>query len=100
MVTSVLEAAKHEQRHQVADVQARCGRIEAAIQGERPLGQVLGESISIGGLRHQSAPAQFGEEIAIGRQFVMTLRLFDIGHAQHLCSRQCRAALCGLSNPA
>ena len=41
-VAGVLEAPQQQQRHQVADVQAVGGRVEAGVEGDRALGQAAG----------------------------------------------------------
>src|SRR5262249_49262362 len=48
---------------EVAEVQARRGRIEAAVEDDRPGGEIRGERVDVGGEREQATPAQVLQEI-------------------------------------
>ena len=58
-----LEAAQGQQLHQVADVQRRRGRVEAAIERDRPCGQRRAQLVDVGGLRDQAAPGEVVEDV-------------------------------------
>ncbi len=58
LVAGFLEALEDQNRHQVAEVQAVCRRVEAAIQGDRLLDQQLVERFRIGQLGDQAAIVQ------------------------------------------
>ena len=56
-----LETAQGQQRDQVADVEARRGRVEAAIERDRALGQRRAQCVDVGGLRDQAAPVEVSQ---------------------------------------
>ena len=56
-----------EQLDEVADVQARRGRVEAAVERDRPGGERRAQRVLVGGLGDQPAPAQLVEDVGHGR---------------------------------
>ena len=62
---------QHEQRHQVAGVQARRGRVEPAVERDRAGVEVAPQRVEVGGLRDQAAPGQLVEDVrAHGRSIL------------------------------
>ncbi len=57
-VAGELEAPQRQDLHEVADVQRRRGRVEAAVVGDGPGGQVLAQRLEVGRLGQQAAPRQ------------------------------------------
>ena len=51
-----LEAPQQDELDEVAEVQARGGRVEAAVEGHRTAGQGLAQRLLVGGLREQAPP--------------------------------------------
>ena len=47
-------------------MQAGRGRVEAAVEGDRPVGECLAQRGLVGGLRHQASPSQLVEDVAHG----------------------------------
>ena len=62
-VARPLEAAQGQQLDQVADVQRRRGRVEAAIDRDRTLGERRAQGVDVGGLRDQAAPREVIENV-------------------------------------
>ena len=58
-----------DQLHQVADVQAGGGGVEAAVHRDRPVGECLAQRGLVGGLGHQATPVQLVEDVAHGASF-------------------------------
>jgi hypothetical protein len=58
---AALEVDQPEDRHEMADVQPRAGRVEAVVGGDRALGREAGLEAIRGGVEHP-APAQLGQE--------------------------------------
>ncbi|MNH09643.1 hypothetical protein D3C79_691040 [compost metagenome] len=63
-VTRQLEAAQHQERHQMTYVQAAGSGIEAAVEGAR-LGEVGGQGRRVGHLGHQAALGQVSEQMGV-----------------------------------
>ena len=62
MVAEELETAQGEQRDEIADVEGVGGRIKAAIERGRALGQALGQRVKIGAVGVEAAPVEFVED--------------------------------------
>ena len=61
-VARPLQAPHGQDLHQVADVQARRGRVEAAVERDRAGGERRAQRVLVGGLRDQAAPVQLVED--------------------------------------
>ena len=57
-----LKPPQRQQRDEVSGVQARCGGVEARIDGDRSGFQLGRQRIPVGGLRNQSTPLQLVED--------------------------------------
>ena len=75
-----LQVPQHDQLHEVAEVQGRRRRVEAAVRRDRPVGECLAQRGLVGGLGHQSPPLQLVEDVAHG------------GLLLHVARRAARAA--------
>ena len=76
MMPGGLKVTHVDQLHEIADMQRRRGRVEAAIIGDRLPVQRFGELFPVGGLGNQPAPFQFFKDgIESG--------LFEIGDVSH-----------------
>ncbi len=69
-VARALESFECEQRHEVTGVQARSGRIEAGIQGDRTCVEIASECVEIGRLGNEPAPGQFVENVLSHRSII------------------------------
>ncbi|RPK41748.1 hypothetical protein EES40_20220 [Streptomyces sp. ADI93-02] len=69
-----LEPAHGEHLHQMADVQARRGRVEAAIEGDRAVRESLAQCVLVGGLGEQPAPLQLVDDVRHGRFLLAGVR--------------------------
>ncbi len=58
-----LQAPHRDQLHEVAEVEARRGRVEAAVEGDRAGGQCGAQRIGIGAVRDQPAPGEVVEDL-------------------------------------
>ena len=76
-VPGELQPARGQDLHQVADVQARRGRVEADIERHRPARQMRAQLVEAGGVLHQAPPQQIVD---------------DVGHAPIVAHRRARAA--------
>ena len=74
-VPGPLQVAQHDELHEVAEVQGRRGRVEAAVRRDRPVGECLAQRGLVGGLGHQSPPLQLVEDVAHGG---LLLRVADV----------------------
>ena len=63
VVTSELEAAQHELAHEVPDMEAVAGGIEAAVERDRPGGEPLAQAGDVGAIGDQSAPCEVFEKV-------------------------------------
>ena len=61
-VPVLLEPAHREDLHEVAQVQARRRRVEAAVQRDRPGRRGRAQRVEVGALRDQAAPGQFVDD--------------------------------------
>ena len=66
LVAGELEVPQQHQRHQVAELQAGRGRVEAAVHGAPPFGEVAPDVLC--GVGDEPAPLQLGEEIGHGAE--------------------------------
>ena len=62
-MAGVLEAAQREELHQVADVQARRGRVEAAVERDRPGVERRAQRVEVGARGDQAAPGEVVEDV-------------------------------------
>lgn len=63
LVAGELEAAQHQLAHQMPDVQAVRGRIEAAVERDRPLGEPLAQAVEIRAVGDQVAVFEVGDQV-------------------------------------
>ena len=66
LVPGELEVPQQHQRHQVAELQAGRGRVEAAVHGAPPFGEVAPQVLR--GVGDEPAPLELGEEIGHGAE--------------------------------
>jgi len=62
-VTGHLEAAEAEQGDEVADVEGIGGGIEAAIEGDRAVGEAFAQCVEVGAIGQEAAPGQVREDV-------------------------------------
>ena len=67
LVSGELEAPHEQQLHEVAQVQARRGRVEAAVVRDRVPGEQRAQRLLIGGHVHESAPDDLVPDVLEGR---------------------------------
>ena len=65
-VAGLLEPAQGEQLDEVADVQRGRGRVEPAIERDRPRGEQRPQFVQVGGLRDQAAPRELIQDVGHG----------------------------------
>ncbi len=58
-----LEAFEGQQRHEVTCVQTRRRRVEARVQRDGPAREGLTQCVEVGGLRDQTSPLEFVEDV-------------------------------------
>ena len=63
----LLNAAQRHERQQVADVQAVCGGVKAAVEGLRCLEGFL-EGFEVAALLEQAAPFEIGDQVGRGHE--------------------------------
>lgn len=78
MVARELEVAQQDELDQVAVVQARRGRVEAAVIGDRTVLESRAQGLDISRLADQPAPLEFIKNVAHRCSFVLR----DLGRGQ------------------
>ena len=66
-----LQRPQHHELQQVPDVQARRGRVEAAVVGDRPLGEGGAQRVLVGALGDQPAAVQLVDHVFASRGTIL-----------------------------
>ncbi len=81
LVTRALQSRLHDQRHEVADVQARGGRVVAAVEGDRAFREQRRKARAIRDVGHETACVELVENLHGARSLTRSAAVIELDSA-------------------